>query len=108
MKDIISLVFKFIEELDRHEHFGVNVEFGLDETICGIDVYDATISNVDCGLSYVRKTDGVSEPCRMFEFYNGELWVEGIGVEMHLTRERMDLASEILKAIDEYNKEVTK
>ena len=107
MKRIIKLVRKFIDGIDDNaeqlKSLTINVEFGIDDTIESLSVFDGRIGNPDTGLSNA----GEYGHCRLFEIYNGEFWPVDRITEMRLNPARLELVCEIIREIERYNKEET-
>lgn len=105
MKRITKLVRQFIDGMDDGAEYlksmAINVEFGMNDEIASLSVFDARIGNPDTGLS----NGGEHEYPRLFEIYQGEFWPVSRVTEMRLNPARLELVCEIIKEIKRYNEE---
>ena len=76
----------------------IAMDFGIDDSLCSIVVYDATLGNLDTGISG-------SNNSLWFEFYDGTLYCAPAAISMNLTPERLELCGKIINAKKEFNTE---
>lgn len=110
MKKITKLIQEFIDGIDIEDKNSIciAIELARDTSINSIMVYNSQISDMDCGLGYEDKNNGLK--CKLFEIIwqddNFEFWFCDFILEMKLNPPRLDLMKQIIAEMNRYNDEV--